>query len=367
MNRTFFYLLIAFLCLKFGFASAQKQKTKNKLQTEIISKGQVWSAEKANQWYAQHKWINGANYIPYNAINQLEMWQADTFDPSRIDQELGWAEAIGFNTMRIFLHSLAWKQDPEGFIGRVDKYLEIANKHKIQTIIVFFDDCWNKEAQIGKQPTPKPGVHNSGWLQDPGIRQNKDESIFTELEKYVKDVMGHFSKDQRILFWDLYNEPGNRGKENASLPLLQAVFSWARDVNPDQPVTVGLWQWSFEELNKSQIENSDIISYHNYEEPANHKRVVQILKSFGKPLICSEYMARPKNSRFFNIMPLLKQENVGAINWGFVAGKTNTQYAWDIPLIDGREPDEWFHEIFLPDGTPYSIGEVNLIKRLNGK
>jgi len=78
-------------------------------------------------------------------------------------------------------------------------------------------------------------------------------------------------------------------------------------------------------------------------------------------------MARIRNSRFFNIMPLLKQEKVGAINWGFVAGKTNTKYAWDTPLPDGREPDEWFHDIFLPDGIPYSIGEVTLIKRLNEK
>jgi len=200
------------LCLNTNFAFTQKQKIKNKLQTEIVSRSQVWSAEKANQWYNEHKWINGANYIPYNAINQLEMWQAETFDPSRIDQELEWAEALGFNTMRVFLHSLAWKQDPEGFKQRVDKYLQVAANHKIQTIFVFFDDCWNKDAQAGKQPAPKPGVHNSGWLQDPGISQYKDESVFSELEKYVKDVMSHFSKDQRILLWDLYNEPKNSNK-----------------------------------------------------------------------------------------------------------------------------------------------------------
>jgi len=125
----------------------------------------VWSIEKANAWYAKHKWINGANFIPSTAINQLEMWQADTFDPETIDRELGYAENIGFNTTRVFLHSVAWKEDPKGFKDRVNKYLTIANKHHIQTIFVFFDDCWNANPKPGKQPNPKPGIHNSGWIQ----------------------------------------------------------------------------------------------------------------------------------------------------------------------------------------------------------
>jgi hypothetical protein len=367
MRKTFFKILLILLCINTNLISAQKEKTKNKLHVETENKNQVWSSEKANQWYSEHKWINGADYIPSNAINQLEMWQQDTFDSARIDQELGWAENLGFNTMRVFLHSLAWKQDPEGFKARVDKYLNIADKHKIQTILVFFDDCWNKESHTGKQPEPKPGIHNSGWLQDPGDPNSKDVSIYPGLENYVKDVMGYFSKDSRILLWDLYNEPGNGSKDTTSLPLLKAIFKWARDVNPTQPISAGIWNWDFQKLNKYQIENSDIITYHNYEIPDNHKRVIQFLKTYGKPLICTEYMARIANSRFFNIMPMLKEEHIGAINWGFVTGKTNTKYAWNLPLPDGREPDEWFHDIFLPDGTPYNFGEVNLIKRLNGK
>lgn len=329
--------------------------------------GKVWSAEKANGWYAQHRWLSGCNYYPSNAINQLEMWQEDTFNPERIDKELVWAEELGFNAMRVYLHSLAWKQDPEEFIKRVDTFLNIAGKHGIKTILVFFDDCWNKESHIGKQPEPKPGIHNSGWLQDPGDPQSKDPSVFPELEKYVKEVMTHFAKDKRILFWDLYNEPGNSEKKEDSLPLLKAIFSWARDVNPEQPITAGLWNWSFEKMNEFQLDNSDIITYHDYNAAEEHKLVIQVLKAYGKPLICTEYMARTNNSRFYNVMTLLKKENVGAINWGFVAGKSNTFYAWDTPLEDGRQPDEWFHDILFPDGTPYSQGEVNVIKRLNSE
>ncbi len=331
----------------------------------VVAQNKVWSIEKANAWYKEHKWLTGADYIPANAINQLEMWQAPTFDPATIDKELGWAENIGFNTMRVFLHSVAWKQDPEGFKKRMDQFLSIAAKHKIEPMFVFFDDCWNKEPKAGKQPEPKTGVHNSGWMQDPGQPASAETARFPELEKYVTDVMTRFAHDKRILLWDLYNEPGNSGKKDSTLPLLQKVFQWARAVNPDQPISAGLWAWDLEKYNSFQALNSDIITYHNYDQPNEHLRVIQLLKAFGRPLICTEYMARIRNSRFSNILPLLKKENVGAINWGFVNGKTNTIYAWDTPLKDGSQPVEWFHDIFWQNGTPYRQDEVDFIKKLN--
>jgi hypothetical protein len=347
-------------------------QNKRKKQTDQTVGGtsvaaSLWSVEKANAWYAQHDWIIGANYIPSNAINQLEMWQAQTFDSAINDKELAWAESIGFNTMRVFLHSLAWKQDKEGFKKRINTFLNIADRHKIKIMFVFFDDVWNKVPQPGTQPAPKPGVHNSGWMQDPGQPASADSTTYPQLELYVKDIMTNFAHDRRVLLWDLYNEPGNSGKKDTSLSLLTKVFQWARSVNPDQPITVGLWAWDFEKLNAFQIANSDIVTYHNYEEANWHQRVIQLLEAIGRPLICTEYMARTRNSRFSTILPLLKKENVGAINWGFVAGKTNTKYAWDTPIADGSEPVEWFHDIFFQDGTPYRHDEINLIKKLSGK
>lgn len=334
------------------------------LLINLTATAQRWSVEKANAWYHKQGWLAGADYIPANAINQLEMWQEDSFDPITIDKELGWAEGLGFNTLRVYLHSLAWKQDAKGFKKRVDRFLTICQQHKIKPILVFFDDCWNKVPRTGKQPEPKTGIHNSGWVQDPGQPASNDVSIYPMLEKYVTDVLTHFKQDQRILLWDLYNEPGNSGKKDSSLVLLKKVFAWARKVNPDQPVSAGLWDWSLEKYNSFQALNSDIITYHNYEGPAEHLRVVQLLKAFGRPLICTEYMARTRNSYFTNIMPMLKRQNVGAINWGFVSGKTNTIFAWDTPHTDGSQPKEWFHDIFRQDGTPYRQEEAELIRKL---
>lgn len=362
--KRLFYLLFVFTLTTSTVTAQQK---KGGAVSPITKSGTVWSVEKAKAWYAENKWITGANFLPSTAINQLEMWQAASFDPQTIDRELGWAESIGFNTLRVYLHSVAWKQDPTGFKQRMDSFLDIASKHKIKTLFVFFDDCWNKVPVAGKQPAPKLGVHNSGWVQDPGQPMSGDTTLFPELEKYVKDVMTHFARDKRILLWDLYNEPGNSGKRDSSLALLKKVFSWAREVAPDQPISAGLWAWDFEKLNEFQLINSDIITYHNYEDPQWHRRTIELLKANGRPMICTEYMARTRNSRFSNILPMLKRYHVGAINWGFVAGKSNTIYAWDTPIPDGSDPIEWFHDIYRPDGTPYRQDEVNLIKKLNAE
>ncbi len=325
-----------------------------------------WSLQQASEWYEKQGWLRGCNFQPSTAINQLEMFQAETFDTATINKELGWAEGLGFNVMRVYLHHLLWTSDKEGFKRRLNTYLTISHLHKIKTIFVFFDDCWNDTAWVGRQPSPKPGVHNSGWVRDPGTMVFRYPDTLHSLEDYVKDVMGTFKNDRRVLLWDLYNEPGNSGYLNKSLPLLKKVFQWAKEVDPSQPVTAGVWNNSkgFKDLNAFQLMNSDIITYHNYSYIDNHQHAIDTLRKYGRPLICTEYMARRNGSLFFTIMPMLKKENVVAINWGFVSGKTNTIFAWDTPLPDGKEPALWFHDIYRKNGTPFSSFEVEFIKEL---
>jgi hypothetical protein len=328
-----------------------------------------WTEEKAELWYKSQPWMTGCNYQPASAINQLEMFQAGTFDPAGIDKELGWAEELGFNTMRVFLHHVAWTSDKDGFKKRINKYLQISQQHKIKTILVFFDDCWNPQYAPGKQPYPKPGIHNSGWVQDPGadIRNNPDS--LKMLERYVKDIITTFKDDERIAIWDLYNEPGNKGYVDKSLGLLKQVFTWAQSIRPSQPLTAGVWRFDakFANLNKFQLENSDIITYHQYGYVDRHLDRINELRKYKRPLVCTEYMARRNGSLFQTILPMLKNENVGGINWGFVAGKTNTIFAWDTPVASGQEPELWFHDIYRSDKTPFSENEIRVIKSLNGK
>lgn len=322
----------------------------------------VWSAEKANDWYKNYGWLRGADFIPHTAINQLEMWQAESFDTAAISKDLDYAQSIGFNCMRVFLHHAAWQADKDGFKQRINTYLDIAKKHGIITMFVFFDDCWNESYHLGTQPAPKTGIHNSGWLRDPGKLLYDSPVVVKTLEAYVKDILTTFKYDERILLWDLYNEPGNSNYGNKSMPLLEKIFTWGRAINPSQPLTAGVWSSSLTDLNKFQLANSDVISYHDYNNDTVHAVTIDSLKKFGKPLVCTEYMARLRNSRFENIMPLLKANKIVAINWGLVAGKTNTMYAWSMPMPGGEEPKIWFHDIFRPDGSVFSQQEVDFIK-----
>jgi hypothetical protein len=341
-----------------------------------------WTAERANAWYARQPWPVGSNFIPSTAINQLEMWQADTFDLATIDRELGWAEGLGMNTMRVFLHNLLWQQDSSGFLKRMDQFLAVADKHHIRILFVIFDSVWDPLPHLGKQHEPRPHVHNSGWVQAPGTEMLKDSASWDrELKPYVIGVISHFRDDHRVLMWDLMNEPDNgsdqykgqgeiSNKAELALKLLKQEWQWARSANPSQPLTSGVWQgdWSdakLSEMARFQLENSDVITFHCYDRPEVMKKRIESLRRFERPIICTEYMARPLGSTFAAILPLLKQEKVGAYNWGFVNGKTQTIYPWDSwEKSYTGEPTPWFHDIFRKDGTPYDAKETGLIRKL---
>ena len=334
-------------------------------QNNHHSRTAPWSVEQANRWHQQWGWLRGCNFQPSTAVNTIEMWQADTFDPETIDRELGWAAAIGFNCMRVYLHHVAWEGDREAFKKRMAQYLDISAKHGISTLFVFFDDCWNPTYSAGIQPEPIPGVHNSGWVKDPGDLIDDPETMKL-LEIYMKDVITAFKDDKRIVLWDLYNEPGNSSYGQKSLDLVQKAFEWARTVNPSQPLSVGVWDWELEDFNKVQLANSDIITYHDYNNAEKHQQLIDTLRHYaqGRPMVCTEYMARRNGSTFQEIMPMLKRENIGAFNWGLVAGKTNTIYAWGTKHPDDTEPPVWFSDIFRKDGTPFSQEEIDRIKSL---
>lgn len=345
-----------------------------------------WSAERANRWYAEQPWLVGCNFIPSTAINQLEMWQADTFDPEVIDRELGWAASVGMNVVRVYLHDLAYEQDPEGFFERVDGFLDIAQRHGIRAILVIFDDCWLPEPAIGKQPEPWPGVHNSGWLESPGMvqleRYPNDPALRQRLRTYVKAVLERYRDDARVLMWDLYNEPGGtwyrRGAQPGDftrgsvgelcLPLLRDVYGWAREVNPSQPLT-SCWYRGTVDV-EAATDWADVVTFHSYGPVERVEELIAKLQSLvpDRPMICTEYLSRAGGSRLQTHLPIFKRENIGAINWGLVAGKTNTIWPWSSWKTPGMgEPDAWHHDLFRTDGSPFDQDEIDLLRKLTGR
>jgi hypothetical protein len=356
--------------------------------TGVSARGQEtaerWSETQANSWYESQPWLVGANYVPSDAINQLEMFQKETFNPALNNTELGMAESIGMDTMRVFLQDQLWTSDPNGFKQRLNEFLAIAARHHIRPILVLFDSCWEANPHLGPQHPPIPGVHNSGWVQSPGKTRLMDRSVEPELKAYVQGVVSAFGKDDRVLAWDVWNEPDNEGRDRqADVPakvkrvneLLPLVFEWARSMHPNQPLTSGVWKGNWDdptqesETTKIQLGESDVISFHNYDWPEVMQARIDSLRALHRPLLCTEYMARGNGSTFDTILPILKHERVAAINWGLVAGKTQTYLPWDSwqrPYV-AQPPAIWFHEVFRQDDQPYRQREVDLIRQLTGR
>jgi hypothetical protein len=221
-------------------------------------------------------------------------------------------------------------------------------------------------------------------VQGPGAKALQDPAQYPRLEAYVKGVVGAFAKDQRVLGWDIWNEPDNinggsykdqepKNKIELVAPLLAQAYAWARSASPTQPLTSGLWRngnWrefaSLDAVEKLQIELSDVISFHSYDKPEEFERRLLSIVPYRRPVLCTEFMARGNGSTFENTLPIAKKHNIAAINWGLVAGKTQTYLPWDSwqhPYTD-REPAVWFHEIFRTDGKPYNPQETALIRQL---
>ncbi|CAM3232132.1 1,4-beta-xylanase [Mycobacterium intermedium] len=341
-----------------------------------------WSPDRANRWYETQAWPVGANYITSNAVNQLEMFQADTFDPRRIDAELGWAEAHGLNAIRVFLHDLLWAQDSAGFQARLAQFVAIAARHRIKPLFVLFDSCWDPFPKLGRQPAPRPGIHNSGWVQSPGAQHLDDLDYRRTLRNYVTGVVSQFRTDDRILGWDLWNEPDNPAREYRKVErkdklervadLLSLVFGWARSVEPSQPLTSGVWdgEWGDSQRRSTianiQLDNSDIITFHCYDKPAGFEARIEELLPLARPIICTEYLARTRGNTVEEILPIAKRHNIGAFVWGLFAGKTQTYLpwdSWDHPYTTVPEP--WFQDLVRTDGRPYRDSEIETISRLN--
>jgi len=343
-----------------------------------------WSVEKAQEWYQAQPWLVGCNYLPATAINQLEMWQADSFDPKTIETELKWAEDLGFNTLRVYLHDLVWEQDTKGFYKRMDQFLELCDKRGMSVLFVFFDDCHRPDSKIGKQPLPVPEYHNSGWVKSPStevmVRYHKGKATQSEVKRlrgYVQKTMERFKNDSRVLAWELYNEPG-RSAGDKSAALLQDAWRWAREVAPSQPICSTAEGSVGEIFFEIARVNSDVISFHCYDDK-KLEEIIALYEKTGRPALCTEYMARP-TSTFEDALPILKKHHIAAYNWGFVSGKFGTVWPWssrdgkDIYKLreEGQliqpgeaypEPKVWFHDIYRVDGTPYSQDEIDFIKR----
>ena len=339
-----------------------------------------WSHQKAHDWYGAQPFLIGCNFLPSSASNQLEMFQAESFDVTTLRREIGWAADLGFNCLRIYLHDLLIEED--GFFTRLDTVLDICATNAIRPILVLFDDCHYGYPKRGPQKPPIKGIHNSRWKQSPGhhiVRQIHDgtgDAELARLENYVSAVLQHYGQDERILMWDIYNEPGQFGIGETSKELLLAVWQWAQALRPAQPLTACIDGAIGDAHHQINRQNSDVLTFHMYEAD-QLEACIETLKGEERPIICTEYMARGHGTSFAFSLPIFKKHNVGCINWGLVAGRSQTHFDWETILQRGErvkaeqflasgealpEPDLWHHDILRMDGSAYIAEETVLLK-----
>lgn len=292
------------------------------------------------------------------------------FDVQLIDNELALAQEVGFNCLRVVLPFIVWEHNPAEFNGRLSDFLEVCNKRQLKVMFALFDDCFFgsdtalKNPWYGQQPEVVEGWYASGWTPSPGHGIVKDSTQWPRLEKYVKDVISEFRKDERVWVWDLYNEPTNSGMADYTVPLVAKVFEWAREIDPVQPLTVDVF--SGEELNEIILRNSDIITFHNYNDSARLQAKIKEMKVYGRPVICTEWLNRPRRSTVSGCLPVFYNEDVGCMFWGLVNGRTQTDLHWGWRPEMG-EPEIWQHDIFTNEHVPYDVGEIRLFKEYLNK
>lgn len=351
----------------------------------------TWSKEKIWDWYGSRPWIRGCNFMSSDCANRIDQWQEYGFEKrlETADRELAVAEEIGYNSIRIILEFEVWDRQHDGFMRRLDKYLETAYKHGIDAMVVLANDCCvpkslykpvvfgEQHYDVGYHGGRKSSPHAAYASADNEERYHPlDEPEIRECYyKMVKEIITEYAHDERVLIWNLFNEPGNN-RGNKSLPYIEKFFEIARAINPMQPLCADTWNGVDENgraknlIEQRVLELSDVVSFHGYEPYNETVDMIANLKKTGKPLFNTEWLHRIAHNTVQEIFPLMYLEKIACYNWGFVAGKYQTYEPWESvwqeyeknPKAD-IDFTKWQHDLIRPSLRPYDPRETEIIKR----
>lgn len=350
----------------------------------------VWNKERAWEWYNARPWIRGCNFMGSDCANRIDQWQEYGFEErfQTADRELKLVAETGFNSIRIIMDFFVWKHERAGYMQRLERYIALAAKYGITCTIVFGNDCMPVKAEalsrlkLGEQEWHL-GWHGGrkvsqhGTFGEAGYHLLDEPELALEHYEWVREIVDTYKNDERILMWDVFNEPGNSNRKNMSLPHLKKFFEIIREINPIQPLTAGIFTCDgkvdeLPEIQRFALDNSDIVSFHNYGSYETNVCLLKRLKKLGRPIVNTEWLARCLHNNVQEIYPLFYLEKVGCYCWGFVVGKYQTHEPWNSvwdqyeknPNLDW-DFTKWFHDLYRPSLHPYDPKEIELIKRFN--
>ncbi len=351
-----------------------------------------WSKEKAWNWYNSLPWIRGCNFMGSDCANRIDQWQEYGFEEklATAEKEFALMESIGYNSIRIIIEYEVWAEQHSGFMKRLDRYLDAADRHGITAMIVLSNECSVRTSTyvppvFGEQFW-ELGYHGGKdfktWYKhgsDERYNLLDDPEVAPRYYEMVRELITRYKDDKRVLVWNLMNEPGN-GRGSKSLPHLKRFFEIGREIDPIQPLCADVWRGMNEgrattEIEQFALEESDVISYHSYASYMDNVLILNQLKAYDRPIFNTEWLCRPNGNTIDLMLPLFFLENVGCYQWGFVAGKYQTyepsQGIWKKYEEQGYEAvksfdfTKWQHDLYRPGGRfPYDPSEIEIIKKL---
>ncbi|MBQ9511518.1 MAG: cellulase family glycosylhydrolase [Clostridia bacterium] len=349
-----------------------------------------WTESEAWAWQEKVGWLRGCNFIGSDCAGRVDMWQSYKNDEhmKTAERELALCRDTGFNTVRIIIEFDVWLQEHDSFMRIFEKYIELCAKYDLMVMVVLAN-----EAQLcrGDRYVPKrlgEQAYALGYHQGrlPITPEQKALVPYHELErdetrdKYVemvKEIVGKYRDDNRIICWNVFNEPGITVGEERSLPLIRLMFDTVRALDPVQPLASDVWWWgnpdSIRPFDKLSLELSDVISWHCYKPFEQFVVDYERLTHFNRPILLTEWLHRINRQKVRDVYPLLYLEKINCWCWGFVAGKTQTYEPWDslweqYDKTDGKVDYDftcWQHDLYRPSLRPYDPEEIRLIKRFN--
>ena len=357
-----------------------------------------WTKERAWEWYNAQPWIRGCNYMPASCANRVDQWQEYGSEArfEEMEREMALMEKDGFNAVRIILGDMGfavWRAEHDGMMKRFDRMLDIFGRHGVRVILVFGNDCSRPKPlwtlpKMGEQPWDLgyhggrklsqhgsfPGMIGYTVLDEPDLRE--------EFFKMCEEFLTKYAHDKRILFWNLWNEPGNNSRGQVSAPHIRRLFKLAWKIDPDQPLSSDIWttsgvNWTNGCAEAVGAELNDIESYHTYsnlkEQIAYAKKVKEY---FGRPMVNTEWMARLFKCDIFDCYPFFAQNRIGCTMWGYVNGKYQTHEPWesmwkwveaDPAALEQLDFTKWFHDLYRPSLRPYDPNEIAIIRHINAQ
>ncbi len=358
-----------------------------------------WSNEKAWEWFNARPWIRGFNFVPSDCSGWVEMWQEYNHEKKveTMRTELALAKQIGFNAVRQFLAFDVWMYQRESFLKNVEEYLEICHENGLGVMFVLISD--------GGRPKKKPefgeinaGIFHGSFKVDtrmiPGIFPCTDPvasaatpaataakpaptplyspvdepELAEKFYEYCEDLASRYAKDERVIVWNLWNEPGNSSRGTLSVPHMKRAFEIFRSHDPIQPLCADVWRIPKSNILTEEealaIELSDVISYHDYGSLDHSVRVIEFLRQFDRPLLNTEWLHRVQFNNVATHLPLYYNNNVGIFNWGFVNGKFKGHEPWEAcwkryAKGEKLEMTKWQHDLLRPNHRPYDPEEIN--------